>query len=388
MKIHEYQAKELLAKYRVAVPRGKPAFTPREARLAAEQIGCPVVLKAQVHAGGRGKGGGIKVAETPDDAERLAKAMFGMKLVTHQTGPEGKVVNRLLVEEALKPKKELYLGIIIDRAAASPLIMASEAGGMEIEEIAARSPELIIKEYIKAPLGLRRFQAAKVAYELNFKGELADKAITLFLNLYRAFVDLDLSLAEINPLVVTSKDDLLALDAKVNFDDNGLFRHPEANSLRDLEEEEPLEVEASKFNLSYIRLFGNVGCMVNGAGLAMATMDLIKHSGGEPANFLDVGGAANAEAVENAFRIILSDPNVKAVLINIFGGIVRCDLVASGIVGAISKVSVRAPVVVRLEGTNSAEAADILRNSGLKFIVANGLSDAARKAVEAASAAA
>lgn len=385
MKIHEYQGKQLLAKYGVAVPRGRPAFSPAEARAAAQQIGCPVVLKAQIHAGGRGKGGGIKVAKRPDEAEKLSEAMIGMRLVTHQTGPEGKIVKRLLVEEALSPQKELYLGIIIDRAAAKVLIMASEAGGMEIEEVAQRSPELIIKEYVDPAAGLRPFQAAKMAYKLNLEGDLAKEARHLTYNLYRAFVDLDLSLAEINPLVATSKGELLALDAKVNFDDNALFRHPEAQSLRDFDEEEPLEVEASRSDLNYIRLSGSVGCMVNGAGLAMATMDLIKHSGGEPANFLDVGGAASAAAVENAFSIILSDANVRAVLINIFGGIVRCDLVARGIVEAISKMAVRVPVVVRLEGTNSAEAAYILRNSGLKFVVANGLSDAARKAVEAAA---
>ena len=386
MKIHEYQAKEILRKNGVATPRGRVAFTPEEVRSIAEELGGRVVIKAQVHAGGRGKAGGVRLAKSVEDAEKIAREMIGMKLVTHQTGPEGKIVRKVLVEEALDIERELYAGIVLDRSAERLVFMASAEGGVEIEEVAARSPEKILKEHIDPGIGMAAFQARKLAYGLGLSGDAVKHATRFFLGLYNAYVGVDASLAEINPLVVTRDGQVLALDAKINLDDNGLFRHKDLAELRDLDEEDPLEVEASKYHLNYIRLDGNVGCMVNGAGLAMATMDIIKLHGGNPANFLDVGGGASAETVANGFRILLSDKNVKAVLINIFGGIVRCDRVAQGVIEASKSVGVNVPVVVRLQGTNAEEGAALLRQSGLDLIVAEDLSDAAKKAVEAASA--
>jgi len=385
MKIHEYQAKVVLRDYGVEVPKGFAVFNAEEAKKAAEDLGGgTVVVKAQIHAGGRGKGGGVKVVQGPDEAYETARQIMGMQLVTHQTGPEGKEVKRLLVEEGMDILKEYYFGIVIDRATNRPVVMASTEGGMEIEKVAAETPEKIIKEYVHPGLGLRPFQATKIAYKLGLDGKLVRQASRMFLNLYKAFEANDCSLMEINPLVSTGDGRILALDAKINFDDNALFRHKDVwTELRDLSEEEPLEIEASKYGLNYIKLDGNVGCMVNGAGLAMATMDIIKLSGGEPANFLDVGGGANAEGVANAFRIILSDPNVKAVLINIFGGIVRCDRIANGIIEATKMVDVNVPLVVRLEGTNAEEASKLLEDSGIDMIVGRGLADAAQKVVAA-----
>ena len=384
MKIHEYQAKAIFRQHGVAVPRGDVAWTAAEARDIAGRLGGKVVVKAQIHAGGRGKGGGVKLAESPEQAESIAKAMLGMRLVTPQTGPEGKVVQRLLVEEALDRERELYLGLVIDRATERPVMIASTEGGMDIEEVAAKTPHLILREAIDPAIGFQSFQARKLAFALGLGGALTGKAAKVMAGLCRAFEQTDASLVEINPLVTTRAGDVLALDAKVNLDDNALYRHPDLKELRDLAEEEPLEVEASKFSLNYIKLNGNVGCMVNGAGLAMATMDIIKLAGGEPANFLDVGGGATAEQVTNAFRIILSDRNVKAVLINIFGGIMRCDIVAQGVVQASTQVGVKVPVVVRLEGTNKEEGQKILTDSGLNFTVADGMKDAAEKVVAAA----
>ncbi len=384
MKIHEYQAKGILRQQGVAVPRGDVAFSAAEARDIAVRLTGRVVLKAQIHAGGRGKGGGVKLADTPDQAESLAKAMLGMKLVTPQTGPEGKIVRRLLVEEALEREREMYLGLVIDRASERAVMIASKAGGMEIEEVAAATPHLILKETVDPALGLHQYQARKLAFGLGLDGVLVGQAVKIMTGLHRVFESTDASLLEINPLVTTSSGTVLALDAKINFDDNALYRHPELKELRDLNEEEPLEIEASMFSINYIKLNGNVGCMVNGAGLAMATMDIIKLAGGEPANFLDVGGGATADQVTNAFRIILSDPNVKAVLINIFGGIMRCDIVAQGVVQAAAQVGVKAPVVVRLEGTNREAGQKILKESGLNFTVAEGMKDAAEKVVSLA----
>jgi len=384
MKIHEYQAKAIFRQHGVAVPRGDVAWTAAEARDIAGRLGGKVVVKAQIHAGGRGKGGGVKLAESPEQAESIAKAMLGMRLVTPQTGPEGKVVQRLLVEEALDRERELYLGLVIDRATERPVMIASTEGGMDIEEVAAKTPHLILREAIDPAIGFQSFQARKLAFALGLGGALTGKAAKVMAGLCRAFEQTDASLVEINPLVTTRAGDVLALDAKVNLDDNALYRHPDLKELRDLAEEEPLEVEASKFSLNYIKLNGNVGCMVNGAGLAMATMDIIKLAGGEPANFLDVGGGATAEQVTNAFRIILSDRNVKAVLINIFGGIMRCDIVAQGVVQASTQVGVKVPVVVRLEGTNKEEGQKILTDSGLNFTVADGMKDAADKVVRLA----
>ena len=381
MKIHEYQAKEILKQYGIPVPRGRVAHSAAEAQDMAEEIGGPVVIKAQIHAGGRGKGGGIKRAETPSEANVLAGKMIGSVLVTPQTGPEGRKVRRALVEEAVEVERELYLGMVLDRSQSKESIMASKAGGMEIEEVAAQMPEKILKETIDPAAGLQPFQARRLAFGLGMEGKLVREMTQLILSLCTTYERSDCSLAEINPLVVTRSGRLLALDAKLNLDDNARYRHPEIAKLRDLDEEDPLEVEATRYNLNYIRLSGNIGCMVNGAGLAMATMDLIQLAGGEPANFLDVGGGASSETVENGFRIILSDENVKAVLINIFGGIVRCDRVAEGVVEALSKIEVNVPVVVRLEGTNAQEAGEILRRSGLNFIVARGLKEAAEKAV-------
>jgi succinyl-CoA synthetase beta subunit len=381
MKIHEYQSKQLLAKYGVTVPRGEVVESAEQARKAASRIGLPVVVKAQIHAGGRGKGGGVKLAHTADEAESLARQMLGMKLITHQTGPEGRIVRKLLIEEALKIKQEFYLGIVLDRAISKLVFMASSAGGMDIEEVAARQPEKILKETIEPAVGLLPFQARKLAFGIGLPKETISKAVNFMLALYRAYVDLDASLAEINPFLLTQDAQLYALDAKLNFDDNALFRHKEYTELRDLNEEEPLEVEASKYDLNYIKLDGNIGCMVNGAGLAMATMDIIKLAGGEPANFLDVGGSASQERVENAFRILLSDKNVRAVLINIFGGIVRTDMVAMGVVEAARKLAVNVPVVVRLEGTNVELGREVIERSGLGFTFASTMKEAAEKVV-------
>lgn len=381
MKIHEYQAKQILKKHGVPIPQGEVTDNPSKAREIAEKIGPKVVLKAQVHAGGRGKGGGIKLVGNPQEAEKTAKEMIGMTLVTHQTGPEGKLVKRILVEEALDIDKELYIGIVIDRAKEAPVVMASSEGGMEIEKVAAETPELIFKEYINPATGFLSFQARNLAFKLGLAGDTFKQAVKFIMSLYRAFEATDASLAEINPLLVTKQGNVLALDAKMNFDDNALPRHPDIKEMRDLDEEEPLEVEASKFNLNYIKLNGNVGCMVNGAGLAMATMDIIMHSGGMPANFLDVGGGVSEEAVQNAFKILVSDKDVKAALINIFGGIVRCDLVASGIVKAAKELSLDLPIVVRLEGTNVKEGKKILEESGLSFHPAGTMKEAAEKVV-------
>lgn len=381
MKIHEYQAKQILAKYGVQVPKGDVVETPERAKEIAAEIGGKVVLKAQIHAGGRGKAGGIRIASSPEEAEKIAREMLGMKLVTYQTGPEGRIVRKLLVEEALEVEKELYLGIVIDRAKEAAVVMASPEGGVEIEKVAAEKPELIFKEYVNPATGFLLFQARKLAYKLGLAGETHKQAVKFITSLYRAFEATDASLAEINPLIVTAKGDVLALDAKMNFDDNALPRHPEIQAMRDIYEESPLEVEASKYNLNYIKLDGNVGCMVNGAGLAMATMDIIMHSGGMPANFLDVGGGVSEEAVTNAFKILVADKDVKAVLINIFGGIVRCDLVARGIVKAAREVGLKVPMVVRLQGTNMEEGRRILAESGLEFYSAETMKEAAEKVV-------
>ncbi len=381
MKIHEYQAKKILDKYGLQIPRGEVADTPSKAREIAEKIGSKVVLKAQVHAGGRGKGGGIKLASNPEEAEKVAQEMIGMTLVTHQTGPEGKLVKRILVEEALDIAQELYVGIVIDRAKEEPVVMASSEGGVEIEKVAAETPELIFKEYINPATGFIPFQARKLAFKLGLEGNILKQGVKFIMDLYKAFQATDASLAEINPLLITEQGNVLALDAKMNFDDNALPRHPDIQDMRDLDEEAPLEVEASKFNLNYIKLDGNVGCMVNGAGLAMATMDIIMHSGGMPANFLDVGGGVSEEAVKNAFKILVSDDDVKAALINIFGGIVRCDLVASGIVKAAKEVGLKVPMVIRLEGTNAEQGKKILEESGLSFYPAESMKEAAEKVV-------
>lgn len=385
MKIHEYQAKELLRKFDVKVPKGVVARTPAEAEAAAKELGLPVVVKAQIHAGGRGKGGGVKLAKSVQEATDIAKQIIGMNLITHQTGPEGRIVHTLLVEEGLKIKKEFYLGLLLDRAESKMVFMASEAGGMDIEEVAANTPEKILKEHVDPAVGLLPYQARNLAFGLGLAPELIGKASKFMLNLYKAFIELDASLLEINPFLLTEDGEFYALDAKMTFDDNAMYRHKDFAELRDLNEEEALEIEASKFDLNYIKLDGNIACMVNGAGLAMATMDIIKLSGGEPANFLDVGGGASQERVENAFRILLADPNVQAVFINIFGGIVRCDMVARGIVEAARNLKVTRPIVVRLEGTNAEAGGQVLRESGLNFIVANGMKDGAEKVVAAAA---
>jgi succinyl-CoA synthetase beta subunit len=381
MKIHEYQAKQILAQFGVQIPRGEVAETVAKAREIAERIGPRVVLKAQIHAGGRGKGGGVKLAANPDEAEKLAGQMIGMTLITHQTGPEGKKVKRLLVEEALDIAKELYIGIVIDRAKESPVVMASTEGGVEIEKVAAERPELIFKEWIDPAVGFQGFQGRKLAFELGLAGDTHKQAVKFISGLYKAFQATDASLAEINPLLVTKQGRVLALDAKMNFDDNAIPRHPDIQAMRDLDEEDTLEVEASKYNLNYIKLEGNVGCMVNGAGLAMATMDIIKYSGGMPANFLDVGGGVTEEAVTNAFKILVRDKDVKAALINIFGGIVRCDMIASGIVKAAKELGTKIPIVVRLEGTNVDLGKKILEESGLAFTSAQSMKEAAEKVV-------
>src|ERR1700686_2387092 len=384
MKIHEYQAKAILAKYDVPVPRGEVAYTVEEAEAAAKKIGGSVVVKAQIHAGGRGKGGGVKIAKTAEEAAEIAGKMLGMKLVTHQTGPEGRIVHRLLVEETLPIDKELYLGILVDRDEAKPVFMASAAGGMDIEQVAAERPEPILKQHIDPGMGLEPFQARKIAFALGLKPLQINPAVQFLTGLYRAFLDTDASLVEINPFISCTDGRLFALDAKLTFDDNALFRHPDLRELRDITEEDPLEVEASKYNLNYIKLDGSVGCMVNGAGLAMATMDIIKYAGGMPANFLDVGGGANSEQVAHAFEILLSDKNVKAVLINIFGGILRVDTLAKGVVEAANKTQIQLPIVLRLEGTNVEQGREILKQSGLNFIVAETMKDAAEKVVAAA----
>jgi len=385
MKIHEYQAKALLAKYGVKVPKSKMVKTAAEARAAAEELGLPVVVKAQIHAGGRGKGGGVKLARSLEEAENLASQILGMHLVTHQTGPEGREVQTLLIEEGLKIKQEFYLSMVVDRVTSQLVFMASTAGGMDIEEVAAHNPEAILKEYIDHAVGMQPFQARKIAFGLGLPAGLISSASKFILSLYQAFVDLDASLLEINPFLLTEDGELYALDAKVNFDDNALYRHKDFAALRDLNEEEPLEIEASKHDLNYIKLDGTIGCMVNGAGLAMATMDIIKLGGGEPANFLDVGGGASQARVESAFQILLADKKVRAVLINIFGGIVRCDMVAAGVIAAAKNLGIKIPVVVRLEGTNVERARELLSESGLNFTNATGMKDAAEKVVALAN---
>ncbi|HEX2868369.1 MAG TPA: ADP-forming succinate--CoA ligase subunit beta [Ignavibacteriales bacterium] len=380
MKIHEYQAKEIFRKFNVPVPKGKVAFSVEEAVEAAKEVGGNVwVVKAQIHAGGRGKGGGVKLAKSLDEVRELAGQILGMTLVTHQTGPEGKLVKRLLIEQGVNIDKELYVGITLDRAKSKDTVMVSTEGGVEIEKVASETPEKILKETVDPEVGLQNYQARKLAFGLGLSGTQHKNAVRFLMALYKVYQATDASLAEINPLVVTKEGDVIALDAKMNFDDNALFRHPDIVEYRDLDEEDPLEIEASKFNLNYIKLDGNVGCMVNGAGLAMATMDIIKLAGGEPANFLDVGGTANKETVANGFKIILSDPNVKAILINIFGGIVRCDRVAQGVIDAVNEIHVDVPIVVRLEGTNAKEAGELLQKSGLNFEVAHSLKEAAEK---------
>jgi succinyl-CoA synthetase beta subunit len=385
MKIHEYQAKAILARYGVPVPRSDIAFNAVEAGEIARRLGGGVVVvKAQIHAGGRGKGGGVKLAKSADEAERLASAMIGMTLITHQTGPEGRVVSRVLIEEGLQMTRELYLSIVLDRASGKPVMMASAAGGMDIEEVAASTPEKIFRIYIEPGVGLVPYQARQLGFAIGLDGPQTAKAVKLMSSLYDAFVATDASLIEINPLVVTKAGDLLALDAKMNFDDNALYRHQDIKDLRDFGEEDPLEIEASKFSLNYIHLDGNIGCMVNGAGLAMATMDIIKLAGGEPANFLDVGGGANAEQIKNAFRILMSDKNVKAVLINIFGGILRCDVLAQGVIGAVKELGVPVPIVIRMEGTNVDEGKRLLHESGMNFTTADSMGEAATKVVQLA----
>jgi succinyl-CoA synthetase beta subunit len=384
MKVHEYQAKEILRRYGVPTPRGIVVDNPDEARQAAKELGGRVVVKAQIHAGGRGKGGGVKLAQNADEAADLARKMLGMTLVTHQTGPEGRVVHKVLIEEALNIDKELYLAVTLDRASGMNVIMASAQGGMDIEEVAAHDPKAIHREPVDSVLGIQPFQARQVAYSLGLTGDAYKKCVDFTQKLMRAYMDTDASLAEINPLLVTKEGDVLALDCKMNFDDNALFRHKDIVEMRDLHEEDPLEVESSKYGLNYIKLDGSVGCMVNGAGLAMATMDIVKLAGGEPANFLDVGGGASAEQVKNAFRIILSDKNVKAILINIFGGIMRGDRIAEGVVSASREIGLPVPVVVRLEGTNVELGKEILAKSGLPLITADGMWDAAQKVVAAA----
>jgi succinyl-CoA synthetase beta subunit len=385
MKIHEYQAKDILAHYKVPVPRGEVAFSAEEAVAAAKKIGGSVVVKAQIHAGGRGKGGGVKVARDAEQAEELAKQILGMTLVTHQTGPEGRVVKRLLIEETLPIERELYLGIVLDRVQAMPVFMASAAGGMDIEEVAAKTPELILKEPFDPDMGLAPYQARKLAFGIGIPAASVNAAVAAMTALARAYVAIDASLAEINPFILTKDGKVYALDAKINLDDNALNRHKDLMELRDRNEEDPLEVEASTFGLNYIKLDGTVGCMVNGAGLAMATMDIIQYAGGKPANFLDVGGGASAEQVKNAFRILLSDHNVKAVLINIFGGILRCDTLATGVVGAARDLNIKVPVVVRMEGTNVELGRKILTESGFNFTVAEDMRDAAEKVVRLAA---
>ena len=387
MKIHEYQAKAILARYGVPTPQGEVAFTKEEARAVADRLHRPVmVVKAQIHAGGRGKGGGVKLARSVDEAADLAGKILGMKLVTHQTGPEGRIVKRLLIEEGLDIKRELYLSVLLDRSGALPVFMASAAGGMEIEEVAKDRPEAILREHVNPGIGLQGYQARKLAFGLGLSAESVKLAEPFFQALYRAYVETDASLLEINPCIVTGDGKLVALDAKMTFDDNALYRHKDIRELRDLDEEDPLEIAASKYGLNYIKLDGAVGCMVNGAGLAMGTMDIIKLSGGAPANFLDVGGGANAEQIKNAFKILISDASVRAVFINIFGGILRCDVLATGVVDAARELQLKIPVVIRMEGTNVEQGKEIIQQSGLGFSVADDMKDGAEKAVKAARA--
>jgi succinyl-CoA synthetase beta subunit len=385
MKIHEYQAKQIMSEFGVPVPKGRVAATPQEARQIAQELGVPVVIKAQIHAGGRGKGGGIKLADTPAQAEDAARQIIGMRLVTHQTGPEGRIVKRVLVEEQVQAQRELYLGIVIDSGSGRPVVMASEAGGVDIEQVAAASPEKIHKAFVDPFAGFQPYLARQLAFPTGLTGDLLRPAVQLMSGLYRAFTAKDASLAEINPLVVTSDNRLLALDAKMNFDDNALFRHPEIVDLRDRDEEDPLELEAQELGIgSYVKLTGNIGCVVNGAGLAMATMDAIKQAGGDPANFLDIGTVNDVSRVVNAFKILTADPSVKAILINIFGGMARVDVIAQGVVDAHKEMKIGVPVVVRLAGTNVAQGERILEDAGLPLIRAIGLGEAAQKAVKAA----
>ena len=384
MNIHEYQAKEVLAKYGVAVPKGVVIDNAEKAAAVSRKLGTDiVVVKAQIHAGGRGKGGGVKLAKSPEEAKVHANKIIGMTLVTPQTGPEGRKVKKVLIEEGMAIAKELYLGILLDRQSSRVMIMASEAGGMAIEEVAEETPEKIIKEIIDPIIGVKPYLARKIAFALNVKGNALKQMIPLIINLYQAFIKEDCDMLEINPLVITKDERDLVLDAKVNIDSNALYRQKEILNYRDLDEEDPMEVEASKFDLNYIKLDGNIGCMVNGAGLAMATMDIIKHSGGEPANFLDVGGGADEEKIENGFRILLSDPHVKGIFINIFGGILRCDILARGVEIAAKKLKIKIPIVVRMEGTNMEEGHQILSDSGIDVIVAEGMKDGAQKIVKA-----
>ena len=384
MKIHEYQGKAILARHGVPVPRGEMAHTPSEVGAIARRLGGTVMVKAQIHAGGRGKGGGVKLAKTAEEAEQIATQMIGMRLVTHQTGPEGRIVKRILVEEGLQIARELYLGLVIDRAAERPVLMVSPAGGMEIEKVAAETPHLIFKAHIDPATGLLPFQARSLAFSLGLEGPAVGKAVKVMAQIVETFSATDASLIEINPLIVTATGDLLALDAKMTFDDNALFRHPDIKELRDFDEEDPLEIDASKYSLNYIRLDGNIGCMVNGAGLAMATMDIIKLAGGEPANFLDVGGGATAEQIKNAVRILTSDRNVQAVFVNIFGGILRCDILAEGLVAAVKELHVTLPIVIRMEGTNVETGKQMLRDSGLNFTTADAMDQAAATVVKLA----
>jgi succinyl-CoA synthetase beta subunit len=382
VKIHEYQAKAILAQYGVPVPKGEMATTAADAGAIARKLGGPVsVVKAQIHAGGRGKGGGVKVVKSAEDAEKVAAQLLGMQLVTHQTGPAGQKVSRVLVEEGLNIARELYFGMLIDRSSKSVVLMASSAGGVDIEEVAEKTPHLIVREVVDPGVGLTAFQARKIAFGIGLEGAQIGQAVKLLTALYQAFIGSDASLIEVNPLIVTGDGNLLALDAKVTFDDNAMFRHADYKALRDTDEEDPLEVEASKFSLNYIRLDGTIGCMVNGAGLAMATMDIIKLAGGEPANFLDVGGGANAEQIRNAFKILMSDTNVKAVLVNIFGGILRCDVLAQGLIAAVTELAVKAPIVIRMEGTNVELGKQMLADSGLNFTSADSMGEAAAKVV-------
>jgi len=387
VKIHEYQAKSVLARFGVPVPRGEVIFNASEASAVAERLGTSVVVvKAQIHAGGRGKGGGVKLAKSPDEAERIARQMIGMTLVTHQTGPEGRKVQRVLIEEGLQIERELYLSMLIDRAEGRPVIIASAAGGMDIEEVAAKDPGKILREHVDPATGVLPFQARKLAFAMGLDAGPAGKMVKVLDAIYKAFIETDASMIEINPLILTKGGDLIALDAKVTFDDNALYRHHDIREFRDLSEEDPLEVEASKFSLNYIRLDGNIGCMVNGAGLAMATMDIIKLAGGEPANFLDVGGGANAEQIKNAFRILMADKNVKAVFINIFGGILRCDVLAAGVIAAVKELGVPVPIVIRMEGTNVEEGKRMLQQSGLNFTTADSMHEGAERVVALAGA--
>jgi succinyl-CoA synthetase beta subunit len=385
MKIHEYQAKAILAKYGVPVPRGEVAFNAVEAGEIARRLGgSVVVVKAQIHAGGRGKGGGIKLAKSAEEAESIGREMIGMTLVTHQTGPEGRLVSRVLVEEGLQMERELYLSLLLDRAAGKPVMMASAAGGMDIEEVAAKTPEKIVRVHIDPGVGIMPFEARRIGFGIGLNATQVNAFVKLASALYSAYLATDASLVEINPLVVTKDGSLLALDAKMNFDDNAMYRHTDIRDLRDLSEEDPLEIDASKYSLNYIHLDGNIGCMVNGAGLAMATMDIIKLAGGEPANFLDVGGGANAEQIRNAFRILMSDKNVKAVLINIFGGILRCDVLAQGVIAAVKELGVPVPIVIRMEGTNVEEGKRLLRESAMNFTTADSMGEAAQRVVQLA----